>query len=333
MLLAHPKYLWLLLVIVPLTVWYIIKQRRLNASLSVSSLAPLARMPRSWRGAARHLLFALQMVALAALIVVLARPQTTSRWRTSSTLGTEIVLAMDISGSMLARDFEPNRFGAAKEVARNFVLGREHDNMGLVIFAGESYTAMPMTTDRAMLANYINQLDMDIVLGGMLQDGTAIGDGIATAINRIKDGPAKSKSIILLTDGSNNTGVVAPLTAAEIAAKHGIKVYTIGIGTQGEAPYPQQNAFGRIEYVNMPVTIDEGTLRQIADLTGGKYFRATGNKVLQQVFDEIDTLEKTEIDVRNFSNTDDDYLPWAIIAAACLAAAFILRNTLLRSLP
>ncbi len=330
---ANPSYLWLLLLLLPVVAWYVWKHRDLTASIGMSTTAQFASLPRSWRGTARHLLFVLQLLAIAALIVVIARPQTVARWRTSSTAGTEIVLVMDISGSMLAKDFEPNRFGAAKEVATRFVNGRENDALGLVIFAGESFTAVPMTTDRAMLTNYINSLHMNIILHGMLEDGTAIGDGVATAINRIKDGKAKSKSIILITDGTNNRGNVAPNTAAEIAAKYGIKIYTIGVGTIGNAPVPQQNAFGRIEYVPMPVTIDENTLRQMASMTGGKYFRATGNEVLNDVFDEIDSLEKTEIDVRNFSNTDDDYLPWGALALGLLVLSMILRMTLLRSNP
>jgi batA protein len=229
---------------------------------------------------------------------------------------------------MLARDFKPDRFEAAKSVASQFVNGRESDNMGLVIFAGESFTAVPLTNDRAMLANYINDVKM-----GMLQDNTAIGDGLATSINRIKEGKAKSKSIILLTDGSNNTGNVAPITAAEIAKKYGIKVYTIGIGRNGMAPYPYENAFGRIEYMNMPVVIDEVTLQTIAKTTGGKYFRATDKRVLQHIFDEIDQLEKTQIDVRNFSHTEDNYLPWALLAICLLAVELIIRHLWLRPIP
>lgn len=243
------------------------------------------------------------------------------------------MLVLDMSGSMLARDFQPDRFGAAKEVATRFVSGRETDNLGMVIFAGETYTAVPMTTDRSMLINYINSLDMNLILNGMLQDGTAIGDGVASAINRIKDGRAKSKSIILITDGTNNTGLVAPQTAAEIAAKYGIKIYAIGVGTKGMAPSPQMNAFGGIDFVNMPVTIDENALQEMARMTGGKYFRATDNEVLNDIFDEIDSLEKTEIDVRNFSNTDDDYILWGSLALILFGLSIVLRLTVFRSLP
>ena len=249
--LAHPHYLWLLLVLVPLIGWYLYKHRSLHPSLEISSTRPFARLGTPWRAWLMHLVFMLQLGTIACVIVILARPQTRDSWNTSSVEGTDIVLALDISTSMLARDFKPDRFEAAKEVAAKFVAGREGDNIGLVIFAAESFTSLPMTTDRSMIANYISDIKM-----GMLQDGTAIGDGLATSINRIKEGKAKSKSIILLTDGSNNTGTVAPITASEIAKQLGIKVYTIGIGTNGTAPYPQENEFGRIVYTPLPVVID-----------------------------------------------------------------------------
>ena len=326
MLLAHPEYLWLFLIFIPLIAWYVFKQRGLHASMEVSTVSAFDRVGRSRLAAMRHILFLLQLGAIGCVIVVLSRPQTRDSWNTSSVEGTDIVISMDISTSMLARDFKPDE--AAKEVASKFVAGREGDNIGVVIFAAESFTAIPMTTDRSMIANYIGDIKM-----GMLQDGTAIGDGLATSINRIKEGKAKSKSIILLTDGSNNTGNVAPLTAAEIAKQLGIKVYTIGIGTNGTAPYPQENMFGRIEYVNLPVVIDEATLRSIAETTGGKYFRATGNNVLKEIFAEIDQLEKTKMDLRNFTSTEDDYLPWAIAALSLFGLAVLLRYTLFRTIP
>lgn len=326
--LAHPEYLWLLLLLIPLIAWYIWKQRTLHPSMEMSTLSPFARIGRPLRGWLVHLLFVLQLGVIACVIVILARPQTRDSWNTSRVEGTDIVLALDISTSMLARDFKPDRFEAAKEVASRFVAGRDGDNIGVVIFAAESFTALPMTTDRSTVANYINDIKM-----GMLQDGTAIGDGLATSINRIKEGKAKSKSIILLTDGSNNTGNVAPRTAAEIARQLGIKVYTIGIGTNGTAPYPQENMFGRIEYVNLPVVIDEATLRSIAETTGGKYFRATGNNVLREIFSEIDSLEKTKMDTRNFTATEDYYMPWAIAALALFSLIVLLRYTLLRTIP
>ena len=326
--LANPGILWLFLIYIPLIAWYVWKHRTAYASLEISTVRPLARMKRPLRQYMLHGLFVLRLLALGCLIVVLARPQTRDAWHSSRTEGTDMVVALDISSSMLARDFKPDRLEAAKKIASRFINGRENDNMGLVIFAGEAFTGVPMTTDRAALVNYVNALNRD-----MLEDGTAIGDGLATAINRIKEGKAKSKSIILLTDGSNNTGIVAPLTAAEIAHKLGIKVYTIGVGTNGTAPYPQVNMFGRIEYVPTPVVIDEATLRQIADITGGKYYRATGNKVLSEIFDEIDSLEKTELDVRHFSHTEDCYLPWALAALGLFLLELLLRQTWLRTIP
>ena len=328
MIFAHPEYLWGLLILVPYIAWYIWKRGRLHPSLAISTTLPFMKTGFSFRALLLHSMFFLRLLAIATLIIVLARPQTRDKWSTTNTEGTDIVIALDISTSMLARDFKPDRFEAAKEVASKFVAGRESDNIGVVIFAGESFTAVPMTTDRAMLINYINDIRM-----GMLQDNTAIGDGLATSINRIKDGKAKSKSIILLTDGSNNAGVVAPKTAAEIARKYGIKVYAIGIGRNGMAPFPAENEFGRIEYVNMPVVIDEATLKSIAATTGGKYFRATGNNVLADIFEEIDSLEKSQIDVRNFSHTEDNFLPWALLAFGLLALELLLRKTVLRSIP
>lgn len=328
MIFAHPEYLWGLLILVPYIAWYIWKRGRLHPSLAVSTTLPFMKTGFSFRALLLHSMFFLRLLVIATLIIVLARPQTRDKWSTTNTEGTDIVIALDISTSMLARDFKPDRFEAAKEVASKFVAGRESDNIGVVIFAGESFTAVPMTTDRAMLINYINDIRM-----GMLQDNTAIGDGLATSINRIKDGKAKSKSIILLTDGSNNAGVVAPKTAAEIARKYGIKVYAIGIGRNGMAPFPAENEFGRIEYVNMPVVIDEATLKSIAATTGGKYFRATGNNVLADIFEEIDSLEKSQIDVRNFSHTEDNFLPWALLAFGLLALELLLRKTVLRSIP
>lgn len=325
---AHPGILWLFLIYIPLIAWYVWKHRSAYPSLGISTVSPFRRIGRPFRQYMLHGLFLLRLLAIGCLIVVLARPQTRDAWRTSRTEGTDMVIALDISSSMLARDFKPDRLEAAKKIAAKFINGRENDNMGLVVFAGEAFTGVPMTTDRAALTNYVNALNRE-----MLEDGTAIGDGLATSINRIKDGKAKSKSIILLTDGSNNTGNVAPVTAAEIAKKYGIKVYTIGIGRNGMAPFPQENAFGRIEYVNLPVVIDEATLRNIASITGGKYFRATDNNVLKQVFDEIDTLEKTVLDVRNFSHTEENYMMWAWIAFALLALELLLRFTVLRTIP
>lgn len=325
---ANPGMLWLLLVCIPLAGWWIWRRRSSHPSLQISTTGPFSKLGRPARQYGLYAMDVLRVLSLACLIVCLARPQTRDAWRTSRTEGTDMVIALDISSSMLARDFRPDRLEAAKKIAANFINGRETDNMGLVVFAGEAFTGVPMTTDRAALVNYVNSLNRD-----MLEDGTAIGDGLATALNRIKGGKAKSKSIILLTDGSNNTGIIAPLTAAEIAKKLGVKVYTIGIGTNGTALYPVINMFGRIEYQPQPVVIDEATLRQIASTTGGKYFRATGNKVLSEIFAEIDKLEKTELDVRHFSHTEDCYLPWALAALGLLLLELLLRQTWLRTIP
>ena len=325
----HPGWLWLFLLYIPLIAWYVYNHRTAHPTMRMSTTEAFDRLPASWRGWLTHLVFALRLLALGCLIIILCRPQTHDSWSTSDVEGTDIVVAMDVSTSMLAKDFSPNRMESAKKVATQFVAGREHDNIGLVLFAGESFTQVPMTMDNATLVNAIGQIRM-----GLLEDGTAIGDGIATSINRIKDGKAKSKSIILLTDGSNNTGVVAPLTAAQIAHKYGIKIYTIGVGSNGNAPYPVAIDFaGNIQYQTMPVVIDEATLQKIAATTGGKYFRATSGKVLQQVFKEIDSLEKTHMDVQRFSHTEDNYIPWAIVLLILLLLAAVIDYTLLRHIP
>ena len=328
--LAHPGWLWLLPVLmIPLIAWYIYSQDKNEPEMNVSSTRAFDGMGTTWKVWLKHLSFALKLGALACLIVILCRPQTKNSWSTSDVEGTDIVIALDVSTSMLAKDFSPNRLESAKKVAIQFVSGREHDNIGLVVFAGESFTQVPMTMDNAMLINAIGQIGTDL-----LEDGTAIGDGIATAINRIRDGKAKSKSIILLTDGSNNTGVVAPNTAAEIARKYGIKIYTIGVGSNGTADYPVAIDFaGNIQYQRMPVVIDEATLQKIAATTGGKYFRATSGSVLRSIFKEIDQMEKTQMDVQRFTHTEDHYEPWALLLLALLLLSLLLDYTLLRHIP
>ena len=323
---AYPLYLLLFLVYIPLIIIYIKKHRNAQPAMHISSTTPFKGI-KTYKEYLNHLLFVLRLLTIGCVIIIIARPQVVDNWRTSSTEGTDIVLSVDISSSMLAKDFAPNRLEAAKEVASKFVAARESDNMGLVIFAAEGFTAVPMTTDKGNLISYINGLQL-----GLLEDGTAIGDGLSMAINRIKDGPAKSKSIILLTDGSNNTGIVAPLTAAKIAQKHNIKVYTIGIGTNGEALYPTGDAFGP-SYTMQKVVIDEPTLTQIAEITGGKYFRATDNEVLKDVFEEIDNLEKTKFDVKHFTHTEDNYMLWAVLALIFFVVEMLLRYTLLRMIP
>jgi Ca-activated chloride channel family protein len=260
------------------------------------------------------------------LIIVLARPQKTDKFQDVSTEGIDIVLTQDISGSMLARDFKPDRLEAAKNIATEFISGRPYDRIGLVVFSGESFTQCPLTTDHAVLINLLREIQ-----SGMIEDGTAIGMGLATAVNRIKDSQAKSKVIILLTDGVNNKGEIAPATAAGIAKTFGIRVYTIGVGTQGMAPYPVQTPYG-MQYQNMPVEIDEEILQQISQTTGGKYFRATDNDSLEKIYKEIDKLEKSKIDVKQFSRKEERYMIPALIAFCLLVIEIITRNTIFKNL-
>ena len=328
MVFANPTYLYLLLLLVPLIGWYIYKLHKSQASLQVSS-SEAFQLPgtSSWKVYMRHLPFVLRMLAIALLIVVLARPQSTNSWQNSSTEGIDIVMAMDISTSMLAEDLKPNRLEAAKDVAASFINGRKNDNIGLVVFAAEIFTQCPLTIDHGVLLNLFKDIQP-----GIIQDGTAIGLGLANAVSRIKDSQAKSKVIILLTDGVNNTGEIAPVTAAEIAKTFGIRVYTIGVGTQGEAPYPIPTAFG-VQYQNVPVEIDEQVLKQIASTTGGQYFRATDNSSLKEIYSEIDQLEKTKISVQEFSKKQEEYKNWALLVFALLLIEVLLRNTVLRNIP
>lgn len=325
MMLKYPALLWLFLIFIPLIAWYIWKHRNSNPSIGISTATPIEKLPISWKVIAMHVCFGLQLVAIGALIVALARPQTHDHLRTSRIEGTDIVLALDISGSMTARDFEPSRFAAAKDVATKFVNQRTNDNIGLVVFAGESLSLMPLTNDRAALINAIRQVEM-----GELNDGTAIGDGLTSAINRIASGKAKSKSIILLTDGTNNAGDVPPSTAAQIAKQKGIKVYTIGVGTNGTIQITDPYGFSS---TTMETKIDEQSLKQIASVTGGKFFRATDEKMLRDVFEEIDSLEKTVLDVDKFTLTDENFMPWILVAICAMCACLLMRYTLLRRIP
>ncbi|MDY3069109.1 MAG: VWA domain-containing protein [Parabacteroides sp.] len=328
MVFANPTYLYLLLLLIPLIGWYIYKLSKSQASLQVSS-SEVFELPeaKSWKVYLRHLPFVFRIVAVALLIVVLARPQSTNSWQNSSTEGIDIMLAMDISTSMLAEDLKPNRLEASKDVASSFINGRQNDNIGLVVFAAESFTQCPLTIDHTVLLNLFKD-----VQPGVIQDGTAIGLGLANAVSRIKDSQAKSKVIILLTDGVNNTGEIAPVTAAEIAKTFGVRVYTIGVGTQGEAPYPIPTAFG-VQYQNVPVEIDEAVLKQIAATTGGQYFRATDNASLKEIYSEIDKMEKTKISVQEFSKKQEEYKNWAILIFVLLLLELFLRNTVLKSIP
>lgn len=324
---ANPKYFLLLLLLVPMIAWYILREKRSHADLQFSSLRAFKGIKHAGRIWMRHLLFALKVLAIAFLVTALARPQSSNSWQTYTSEGIDIMLTLDISGSMLARDFTPDRLEAAKEVATKFILERPQDKIGLVVFSGESFTQCPLTTDQAVLVNLLRE-----VKSGMIEDGTAIGLGLANAVNRLKDSPAKSKVVILLTDGVNNRGSIAPVTAAELAKTYGIRVYTVGVGTYGEAPYPVQTPFG-IQLQSVPVEIDEEVLQQIATLTGGKYFRATDNDKLKQIYSEIDQLEKSKIEVKHFSKKNEQYFLFALAGMCLLILEALLRYTLLRKIP
>lgn len=324
---ANPKYFLLLVLLVPMILWYVLREKKSHADLQFSSLRAFKGIKHSGRIWLRHVLFALEVLAIVFLVFALARPQSSNSWQTYTSEGIDIVLALDVSGSMLARDFDPDRLEAAKTVAQKFILERPQDKIGLVIFAGESFTQCPLTTDQRVLVNLIRD-----VKSGMIEDGTAIGLGLANAVNRLKDSPAKSKVVILLTDGVNNRGAIAPATAAELAKTYGIRVYTIGVGTYGEAPYPVQTPFG-VQMQNVPVEIDEDILQQIAALTGGKYFRATDNNKLEQIYEEIDKLEKSKIEVKHFSKKNEQYFIFGLIGMFLLIAQALLRYTVLRKIP
>lgn len=321
----HPGLLFLFLLYIPLIGWYIWKYKNANPSLGLSTTSPVAKLPLSWKPFLIHVCFLLQLVAIGGLIVALARPQSHDNFNTSRINGTDIVIALDISGSMMAKDFSPSRFAAAKSTASKFVNQREHDNMGLVVFAGESLSLMPLTNDRGALVNAIDNIEM-----GDLTDGTAIGDGLVSAINRIVSGKAKSKSIILLTDGTNNAGEVPPSTAAQIAKQKGIRVYTIGVGTNGTIKIPDPYGFSS---TTIETKIDEESLREIANTTNGKYFRAKDEKVLKKVFDEIDSLEKSVLDVDRFTYTEENFEPWILLSLCSLGLYLLLRYTVLRRIP
>ena len=324
----HPELLWLLLLLPALLIIYIVWRRRQHASLRVPSLLFLRDMRGGLRVYLRHSLFALRLVALGLIIVALARPQSSSSWSEDRVEGIDIMLTMDISTSMLAMDFQPNRVEAAKEVAMRFIANRPNDNIGLVVFAGESFTACPLTQDHATLINRLREMTP-----GMIEDQTAIGSGLATAISRLKDSKTKSKVIILLTDGANNTGNISPKMAADLAKTFGISIYTIGVGSgAGEAPYPIQTALG-VVVRNMPVDLDEPTMRQIADVSGGAYFRATDNESLSAIYQKIYQLEKTKLSTRNYHTTYEEFFVFVLAAALLLLLEFVFRSTVLRTNP
>ena len=329
---ANSAYLLLMLLVIPCVIWYILKGSRRRASLSVPTISMYDGIRKSWRYYLIHVPFILDMISIVLLSLILARPQTTDRWQDTEIEGIDIMLCVDVSTSMLAEDLKPNRIEAAKQVASEFVNGRPNDNIGLTIFAGEAFTQCPMTVDHSVLLNMFQNVSSDIAAKGIIDDGTAIGMGLANAISRLKDSQAKSKVIILLTDGSNNRGEISPMTAAEMAKSFGIRVYTIGVGTNGTAPYPVQGTFGK-QYVNMAVEIDENVLRQIAQTASGQYYRATSNSKLKEVYEEIDKLERTKLMVKEFSKNQEEYQPLALFLLLSLLLSILLKQTILRTIP
>lgn len=307
---ANPDLLWLLSVLPLMVAYYIYRTRQGGAAVTISSTDQLeGASTRTAFFYLRHVPFLLRLAAVAMIIVAVARPQTVENLSNTNTEGIDIVVALDISGSMLARDFKPDRFNAAKEISGKFIIERPTDRIGLVVFAGEAFTQSPLTTDHVSLVNLLHGVQM-----GTIADGTAIGNGLATAVNRLKESDAKSKVIVLLTDGVNNSGQIDPMGAAEIAKEFGIRVYTIGVGTEGFAPFPAYDAWGNIVFQNAKVEIDEPLMRQIADMTGGRYFRATDNTKLAEIYAEINKLEKTRVEVENFTKYGEAFHPFLILA-------------------
>ncbi|MGL5318635.1 MAG: vWA domain-containing protein [Bacteroidales bacterium] len=324
---AKPLYFILMVIPLAMIVWYILRQSRAEATIQFSTTLGIEKIKPGLKVYLRHLPFAFRVLAITALIAALARPQTSNSWEKVSTEGIDIVMAMDISTSMLAADLKPNRLDAAKEVAAQFISGRPYDNIGMVVFAGESFTQVPLTTDHAVLLNMLQSIEP-----GLIDDGTAIGMGLANAVSRLNESKAKSKVVILMTDGSNNTGDISPAMSSDIAQSFGIRVYTIGVGTNGMAPYPVQTPFG-VQYQNMKVEIDETTLKQIASVTGGQYFRATDNQSLKQVYEQIDQLEKTKMQTNQYSKRHEQYKYFALLAFLLLFAEAVLRYTIYRKIP
>ena len=323
---ANPEYLFLLLLLLPIVGWYIYELRKSDASVQVSDTRVLAAQPKSIRIWLLHVPFVLRIAVITLISIALARPQLTNKWSSQSTEGIDIMMALDISGTMLAEDLRPNRLEAAKKVASDFVIARPNDQIGLVVFAGESFTQCPLTTDHAVLVNLFKSVEY-----GMVEDGTAIGLGLANAVNRMKDSETKSKVIILLTDGSNNRGDIDPQTAAEIAKTYGIRVYTIGVGSYGQARLPVQTPIGK-QYITMDNEFDETTLRSIAETTGGQYFRAKDNTSLKAIYDQIDQMEKTKLRVREFSKHTENFMPFLYAALICLLLELIIRYFVLRTI-
>jgi Ca-activated chloride channel family protein len=328
----NKEYLLLLLLLIPYIIWYLMYRKKSEPTMRMSDTNAYRYAPRSWKVTLMPVQTLLRVAVFILLVLALARPQTQNSWKNQTMEGINIMLAMDVSTSMLAEDLKPNRMEAAKQVASEFIAGRPNDNIGLTIFAGEAFTQCPMTTDHASLLNLLQNVRTDIAARGLIQDGTAIGMGLANAVSRLKDSKAKSKVVILLTDGSNNRGDLSPMTAAEIAKSFGIRVYTIGVGSAKMAPMPPM-ATGLPQYINVPVEIDTKTLTDIAAATDGDFYRATNNSELKQIYKEIDKLEKSKMNVRKFSKRYEAYQPYALVAAILLLLEMLLKLTIFRKLP
>ena len=326
---ASPKILWFLLLLIPFIGYYIYRTRQGGAAVVVSTTDTVKRAPRTFRYYLRHVPFVLRCAALSLIIVAIARPQSAEHYTNTTTEGIDIVMAVDVSTSMLAKDFIPDRLSVAKEVASEFIGDRTGDRIGIVVFAGESFTQSPLTTDQSTLQTMLGR-----ITSGVIEDGTAIGNGLATSTNRLRESDSKSKVVILLTDGVNNRGEISPLTAAKIAKDMGIKVYTIGIGRHGTAPYPVFDERGReVDVVNMKVEIDEKILRDIATQTGGEYFRATDKKTLEAIYEQINTLEKSRVEVENRTTLHEEFLVFVLWALAALLLEFIINRVVLNRIP
>ena len=329
---ANKEYLLLLVLILPYLIWYVMYRKKAEPTMRMSDTFAFRYAPKSWKVMLMPLSMILRILAFTMTVLVLARPQTQNSWSNRSVEDIDIMLAMDVSTSMLAEDLKPNRIEAAKQVASEFIAGRPDDNIGLSIFAGEAFTQCPMTTDHASLLNLLMNVRTDIAARGLIEDGTAIGMGLANAVSRLKESKAKSKVVILLTDGSNNRGDISPMTAAEIAKSLGIRVYTIGVGTNNVAPYPMPVA-GGVQYVNIPVEIDTKTLSEIAVATEGDFYRATNTRELRNIYKEIDQLEKSLLNVKTFSKRYEAYQPFALVAVLALLLEILLRITIFRRIP
>ena len=329
---ANKEYFLLLLLLIPYLFWYFKYRKKSEPTLRMSDTNAYRYAPKSWRMRLLNLPMLLRLAAFMLVVFALARPQTRNSWKERTTEGIDIMLTMDVSTSMLAEDLKPNRMEAAKSVASEFIADRPNDNIGLTIFAGEAFTQCPMTTDHASLLNLLQGVRTDITASGLMSDGTAVGMGLANAVSRLKNSKAKSKVVILLTDGSNNMGDLSPMTSAQIAKSLGIRVYTIGVGTNKAAPYPMPVA-GGVQYVNIPVEIDTKTLSDIAAATEGNFYRATNNRELKQIYKDIDVLEKSKMDVKKFSKRHEAFLPFALAAFVALLLEILLRTTVLRRIP